>query len=64
MGYVGHQVDLHPFFFQQTTRPQFNKNCEEIMRKHNETYEKAIAKHPERWSKNTINWTFTRNMYH
>ncbi|TJX51329.1 transposase family protein, partial [Soehngenia saccharolytica] len=30
---------------------------EEIMRKRNETYEKARAKHPERWSKNTRNWT-------
>jgi transposase InsO family protein len=29
---------------------------EEIMRKRSETYEKARAKHPERWSKNTRNW--------
>ncbi|WP_128425396.1 FCD domain-containing protein [Gudongella oleilytica] len=25
MGYVGDQVDLHPFCFQQTTRPQFKE---------------------------------------
>lgn len=29
----------------------------EIMAKRKETYEKARAKHPERWSKNTRNWT-------
>ena len=29
---------------------------EEIMIKRNEIYEKARAKHPERWSKNTRNW--------
>ena len=30
---------------------------EEIIRKRNETYEKAKAKHPGRWSKSTRNWT-------
>ncbi len=29
----------------------------EIMKKRKETYEKARAKHPERWAKNTRNWT-------
>ncbi len=29
----------------------------EIMRKRNETYEKARAEHPERWSKNIRNWS-------
>ena len=29
----------------------------EIMKKRKETYEKARANHPERWSKNIRNWT-------
>ncbi|WP_425448429.1 hypothetical protein [Dethiothermospora halolimnae] len=34
------------------------KICDNFVDKHSvETYEKAKEKHPERWSKNTRNWT-------